>query len=99
MTTIQKILTMVLPSATVERMKEETNQWRVRCTACGHSKSLWETGGVRYRKRSPLGGVSATIVRCSQCGGLRAGVIEKQVPSGTAWRAAEPTSPLGADGE
>ena len=75
---VQNILKAVLPTATVERMKAETNQWRIRCAHCGHSKPLWDAGGVRYKKAS-VGGTSATLIRCSECGGVRGGVVEKVV--------------------
>ena len=73
---VQSILNAVLPSASVERMKAATNQWRIRCTNCGHGKPLWDAGGVRYKKAA-VKSASATLIRCSQCGGLRGGVIEK----------------------
>lgn len=73
---VQLILKAVLPAATVERMKAQTNQWRIRCTNCGHSKGLWEAGGVRYKKAA-VGTASATLIRCNQCGGIRPGVVER----------------------
>ena len=77
---LQAIITALLPRSIVEQMREETDQWQIRCTSCGRTKPLWEAGGIRYKKR-PIGSVSGTLVRCSQCNGLRCAIVERSQDS------------------
>jgi hypothetical protein len=44
-------------------MEAESREWLVRCPACGHERSLWELGGVRYKAR----GTKMIFRRCAAC--------------------------------
>ncbi len=50
------------------------DEWMVRCASCGRTGALAAVGGVRIGAAS-IG--KRTIIRCSQCGGLREGIIAK----------------------
>lgn len=44
-------------------MEAESREWLVRCPACGHERSIWELGGVRYKAR----GTKWIFRRCPAC--------------------------------
>ena len=44
-------------------MEDESREWLVRCPACGHERSIWELGGVRYKAR----GTKRQFRRCPAC--------------------------------
>jgi hypothetical protein len=44
-------------------MEAESREWLVRCPACGHERSIWDLGGVRYKAR----GTKAIFRRCDAC--------------------------------
>jgi hypothetical protein len=44
-------------------MEAESREWLVRCPACGHQRSIWELGGVRYKAR----GTKWIFRRCPAC--------------------------------
>jgi DNA-directed RNA polymerase subunit RPC12/RpoP len=45
-------------------MEAESRAWMVSCPHCGFERSLWDTGGVRYR----AAGTSRNYMRCPSCG-------------------------------
>lgn len=45
-------------------MEAESRTWMVRCPYCGFERSVWETGGVRYK----ASGTSRQLRRCPRCG-------------------------------
>ena len=65
---IQRALTSIVPSRTADLMKQETEQWQLRCSGCGKTKSLWDAGGIRFGKAS-AGNASATFAWCRSCHG------------------------------
>ena len=44
-------------------MEAESREWLVRCPACGHERSVWDLGGVRYKAR----GTKRILRRCPAC--------------------------------
>ncbi|WP_432448717.1 hypothetical protein [Aliiroseovarius marinus] len=50
-----------------KEVEAETRKWWVTCKTCGHSKNLWEVGGVRYKAT----GTKASRGFCSKCGQKR----------------------------
>ncbi len=75
MTPTQRFLSAVLSKERAEEMRQESQQWVIRCCTCGHTKNLWEAGGIRWKKRS-TGSVSYTLIHCPHCGGLKRGKLE-----------------------
>lgn len=50
-----------------EDMLRQSREWKIRCTKCGHQKSLAAAGGIRYG----AAGTTYTLGTCSKCGGFR----------------------------
>ncbi|MGC6400075.1 hypothetical protein ACNI3Q_05785 [Sphingomonas sp. FW199] len=70
---IQRLFGLVLPKAWMRGLERESRQWIMRCVACGHGRSVWDAGGIRY-------GATATPrmrIRCRQCGG-RLGQLRRE---------------------
>ena len=44
-------------------MQTESRSWMIRCT-CGHEKSVWDSGGIRWKAR----GTPRRFRRCPNCG-------------------------------
>ncbi len=51
MTAIQRFLLRILPCAWAEDLRAESMSWLVMCEACGHARSVWELGGIRWNAR------------------------------------------------
>jgi predicted RNA-binding Zn-ribbon protein involved in translation (DUF1610 family) len=47
----QRLVTGLLPWR-AEEIERESREWLVICPNCGHERSIWELGGVRYGARS-----------------------------------------------
>lgn len=47
-----------------EAMEAESRAWMVQCPHCGFERSVWDTGGVRYK----AAGTSRNYMRCPSCG-------------------------------
>jgi ribosomal protein L37E len=45
-------------------MEAESRAWMVSCPHCGFERSVWDTGGVRYK----AAGTSRNYMRCPRCG-------------------------------
>lgn len=60
---IQKLVTGRASPSTRTAMEEESRSWMVRCPYCGHERSVWEMGGVRYK----AAGNPRKLMRCPQC--------------------------------
>jgi phage terminase large subunit GpA-like protein len=45
-------------------MEAESRAWMVSCPHCGFERSVWDTGGVRYK----AAGTSRNYMRCPNCG-------------------------------
>lgn len=74
-TTIQRLAKNLLPEKTAAAMEAESRQWRVTC-ACGHSRSIWELGGIRYR----AAGKPRRLMKCPACGKRIWHRVSKQPP-------------------
>jgi hypothetical protein len=65
MTSIQKIVTTVLPAKWAADIQAESERWQLRCPTCGTVRSVWEMGGIRYKAHSKGRLVHAM---CTTCG-------------------------------
>lgn len=64
MSLIQKVFKSVLPRAKAEAMEAESRRWLAECGNCGHARSLWDLGGIRWKAT----GKPRTYLKCPQCG-------------------------------
>ena len=46
---MQRFIKMFVSDATFAAMEAESKQWMVKCTNCGHERSIWSMGGIRYK--------------------------------------------------
>lgn len=53
----------LLGPETAAAMEAESRAWLVICPHCGFSRSVWETGGTRYK----ASGTSRVRMRCPSC--------------------------------
>jgi predicted RNA-binding Zn-ribbon protein involved in translation (DUF1610 family) len=63
----------------------ESRAWLVTCPNCGFSRSVWDTGGVRYK----ASGTSRWGMRCPECGQTGFHLVHKgpnfPTSTGPAW--------------
>ncbi|HKP54019.1 MAG TPA: hypothetical protein VJ183_15380 [Chloroflexia bacterium] len=71
---VQKLFTGRVSPTTRAAMEAESRSWMIRCPYCGHERSVWETGGVRYK----AAGNSRQLRRCPQCGKLSWHIIYRR---------------------
>jgi predicted RNA-binding Zn-ribbon protein involved in translation (DUF1610 family) len=60
----QRILTGLAGPGTAAAMEAHSRAWLVRCPNCGHSRSIWELGGIRYK----AAGAPRMRLHCPNCG-------------------------------
>lgn len=75
MTTVQRLAKTLLPEQTAAAMEAESREWRVVC-ACGHDRSIWDLGGIRYKAT----GNPRTLLKCPACGKRTWHGVLKQPP-------------------
>jgi hypothetical protein len=63
MSFVQRLFTAILPRKWAESMESESRAWVMQCP-CGHERSVWEAGGIRYG----ASGNPRLRVRCPECG-------------------------------
>lgn len=64
MSAIQRFLLRILPRTWADDLRAESMSWLVVCEACGHARSVWELGGIRWKAR----GHPRRLVLCPICG-------------------------------
>ena len=62
---LSRFITRNMDRNLAQEMEAESRQWHLQCPKCGHSKSVWELGGLRYK----ASGSKSVLGRCSGCGG------------------------------
>ena len=45
----QKIIRFFVSEEAFDAMKAESEAWIVKCLNCGHERSIWSMGGIRYK--------------------------------------------------
>ncbi|MCI2399776.1 hypothetical protein [Aliiroseovarius subalbicans] len=50
-----------------DAVEAESRKWQITCKTCGHSRNLWEAGGVRYKAK----GSKSSYGPCPECGRKR----------------------------
>jgi ribosomal protein S27E len=61
---MQRLVTRWVGPQTAAAMEAHSRAWLVRCPNCGHERSIWELGGIRYKAT----GSPRTRLRCPKCG-------------------------------
>ena len=61
---LQDLLRAIVPRHWMDEMEAESRSWLLRCNICGLERSVWETGGVRWK----ASGRPSRLMRCPQCG-------------------------------
>ena len=63
----QRFFAQMLGPEAAAAAEAESRAWLIVCPHCGFERSVWDTGGVRYRA-SGGGRVGMTCPRCGQAG-------------------------------
>jgi hypothetical protein len=63
MSTVQNLITSLLPQRWAEGIEAESRAWMMQCP-CGNEISIWDAGGIRYG----AAGNPRRPYRCSACG-------------------------------
>jgi hypothetical protein len=79
MSRIQQVISRRVPATWAASMEAESRTWMVCCRSCGFERSLWELGGIRWKKKGS--GKSWTWGRCPQCGKLGVHSISRRDPA------------------
>jgi len=64
MSRTQRLVTRFVDAETAAAMEAHSRAWLVECPNCGHTRSIWDLGGIRYKAT----GNSRVFGRCPQCG-------------------------------
>ncbi|MBK7448126.1 MAG: hypothetical protein IPJ47_01385 [Anaerolineales bacterium] len=64
LSSIQKLTKFFVSEKIFSSMETESRAWKVKCNNCGHERSIWEMGGIRWKAY----GEKALYRRCSNCG-------------------------------
>ena len=70
----QRFITALVPRAWAESMERESREWMARCPGCGHARSIWDLGGIRWK----AAGNPKRFLTCAGCGASSWHVIEKK---------------------
>jgi hypothetical protein len=73
MSRTQRFITALVPRAWAESMERESREWMARCPGCGHARSIWDLGGIRWK----AAGNPKRYLACAGCGQSSWHVIEK----------------------
>jgi hypothetical protein len=79
MSRIQQVISRLVPTSWAASMEAESRTWMVRCGSCGFERSLWELGGIRWKRKGS--GKTWTWGRCPNCGKLGVHSIARRDPT------------------
>lgn len=74
MTILQRLILAFIPARHRAEAEAETRAWHYTCEACGHARSVWDLGGIRWKAT----GQSVTRTRCPACGTIGFHTLKKQ---------------------
>lgn len=66
MSFVQQFVTTILPKSWRQAIRHESQNWLLRCPACGFIHSVWDLGGIRFKAASSNKKVRARCPHCSQ---------------------------------
>ena len=64
MSRMQRFFTRFAGAETAAAMEAHSRAWLVECPNCGHERSIWDLGGIRYKAV----GNPRMRMRCPKCG-------------------------------
>ena len=66
MSRTQRFFTRLAGAETAAAMEAHSRAWLLHCPDCGHERSIWDIGGIRYKAAgNPR---TRTRMRCPKCG-------------------------------
>lgn len=77
MTLLQRLILAFLPAAKRAAAEAETRAWHYTCETCGHARSVWDLGGIRWKAK----GRRTTRALCPACKLRGPHHLEKTEPS------------------
>jgi hypothetical protein len=60
----QRLFAALLSKSSMDALEADSRDWMVVCP-CGHERSIWDIGGIRYGGRSTG---KRTLIKCPKCG-------------------------------
>ncbi|MFO0904543.1 MAG: hypothetical protein U0939_16180 [Pirellulales bacterium] len=75
MTRFQRLVLSCFPHKWRRSVIRESRQWMLRCLTCGHRRSVWSVGGIRWKAYSKG---KRMYVRCPQCQANHWAAVEYQ---------------------
>jgi hypothetical protein len=64
MSTLRRLVSTLLPRRWAAGLEAESRRWIMRCPHCGHERSVWDAGGIRWK----AAGSPRRYLRCPHCG-------------------------------
>ena len=61
---VRDVILKLAPAKTAASMEAESREWFAICGDCGHARSIWELGGLRYKAK----GNPRRRMKCPACG-------------------------------
>ena len=71
---MQRLVLRLMPGRAAD-IERESREWKVICPNCGHERSYWEIGGVRYKAKSKG---KRMRMQCPNCGERRWHKVERR---------------------
>ena len=63
----QRLILAFVSPPPAAAMEADSRAWKLHCPHCGHTVSIWDLGGIRYKAY----GSSRMLRRCRNCGQRR----------------------------
>lgn len=64
MNLVQRLAAAVMPATAFASLRAESEAWITTCPHCGHERSIWDHGGIRWK----AAGKPIRRLRCATCG-------------------------------
>ncbi len=77
MTGLQRVILFFIPGRRRAEAEAESRAWHLVCDACGHARSVWDLGGVRWK----ASGNPVTRTRCAACRAVGLHTLTRHSPS------------------
>ena len=59
---VQRVAKRIFPESWFQKIEHDSRCWIYECTNCGHERSVWDMGGIRYR-----GLPVRKLAMCTEC--------------------------------
>ena len=59
---VQRVAKRIFPESWFQKIEHDSRCWIYECTNCGHERSVWDMGGIRYR-----GLPARKLAMCTEC--------------------------------